>query len=81
MLIRAVRSVNWQMSDRDMGLDPAARPADGHTFHGPSYPSFVVGTTAGQPSRPPPNNNLWFFAVELYVLAGSRNVSVEVYEW
>jgi hypothetical protein len=57
MLIRVVRRVTWQLTDRDMGLDPTVRLAEGHTFYGPSYPSFVVGMTGGAiPHHHPPSN-------------------------
>jgi Fungal protein kinase len=47
MLVRVVRSVTWEMTDRDMGFDPAVSLVQGHTFYGPSFPGFVVRMSAG----------------------------------
>jgi Fungal protein kinase len=56
MLVRVVRSVTWQLTDREMGLDPVVSLVKGHTFYGPSYPRFVVRMTAGSTGRDHPSS-------------------------
>jgi Fungal protein kinase len=59
MLVRVIRSVTWQLTDREMGLDPAVSLVKGYTFYGPSYPRFVVRMTAEfTPHDHPPSREI-----------------------
>ncbi|OSD07722.1 hypothetical protein PYCCODRAFT_343110 [Trametes coccinea BRFM310] len=49
--IRAILRLTWLASADDLGHDPAASLADGHTYYQPSYPSFEVGFGSHSDSR------------------------------